>query len=724
MSHHQPSSSVKAEAFAASDASRQHHHHDENQREIIVIDDTDEESLGGADAEETTAVDVAGHQTAAAAIAAVSFQAPQCEQVGSSMIVANKEDRSKNEIEESSESERDKGAGVTFAAGDMASKSDIAATTTATATIKEEQSRNEVEESSEPEQNKSTKVTFAAGDMESKSDIAATKVADAVIAERPPNKDCVIPKSQDVLFGRGGMIRHPGNRLMLDLIDENLIEYFESSRERKRFIAEEIISKLSHKGGRFLRRGDNEDTDSVWWIEVPKEDAYEKVCRAFSTKKNSQKKDAPGNQGSNTIVLTTHSPVQQYQQYQEMRGDVSLHQGTQIVISESAQQQTWNNNHRSTSIVVSPPHQRRGVISTTPILPAASLTEGQKQPQSRLAVTAPSSANTSKHILVKRSPNEYHPKTPDVLFGRATPYRTHPGNQRMMSLVNSYMSEYSKHHLDNEKKRYIIEKIIDLITRGGGRFLRRNFDNGNGNSIAYWAEVSEQEAYDKVRKAFKTSKSNQAEYKRSHQTANSTATNTENVVTIHPTDLDVIFQQGSSFRDHRGNQMLLYLVEKNRNEYFELPNGDSRKRSILEGIVDKLTRDGGRFLRRHQFYGELTWTEVSKPAAIEKVRSSFNHKRPSLDQEVSQNAIPSNSSPNYHNQQLGIYSSNEETVVNHVATESEYEKLEVVMDMLRRVHLFDENFSQPTYILYPEVSVDFSFKVNCCKITAVVVYSL
>jgi hypothetical protein len=555
--------------------------------------------------------------------------------------------------------------------------------------------------------------------MESKSDIAATittttittKVADAVVAEPSPNEGCVLPKSQDALFGKSGIFRHPGNRSMLDLVDGNLIRYYESPRERKRFVVEEILNKLSQKRVRFLRRYENEDTDSVWWIEVPKEDAYEKVRSAFNTrKKSSQKKDAPGNQESDTIVLTTHYPMQQHQQYQEMRGGVSLHQGTQTGISESALQQKWNNNHRSTSIIDSPPHQRRDVVSTTTILPAASLTEGQNQLQSRLAITAQSGGNTSKNMLVKRSPNEYHPKTPDVLFGRATPYRMHPGNQRMMCLVKTYTSEFNKHHLGNEKKRSIVENIIDLITQGGGRFLRRNVDNGNGNSIAYWAEVSEQDAYDKVRKTFKTSKNDQAEYKRSRQIASSAATNTENVVTISPTDLDVISQQGTTFWDHQGNRLLLSLVEKNRNEYFKLPNGDSRKRSIVEGIVDELTRNGGRFLRRHQYYGELSWTEISEHAAIDKVRSAFSHIRPSLDQEVSKNVVSSKSWPNHRNQQLGTYSSNEETVVNHVTTESEYEKLEVVMDMHRRVDLFDENFGQPTYILYPEASVKFHSK--------------
>jgi glyceraldehyde-3-phosphate dehydrogenase/erythrose-4-phosphate dehydrogenase len=103
LSHHQPSSSVKAEAFAASsDASRRHHHH-EHQIEIIVIDDTDEESLDGTDAEEHVLLDATGHQTTAAATAAataaVSFRAPQCEHVGSSMIVVNKEEPPTNEVE-------------------------------------------------------------------------------------------------------------------------------------------------------------------------------------------------------------------------------------------------------------------------------------------------------------------------------------------------------------------------------------------------------------------------------------------------------------------------------------------------------------------------------------------------------------------------------------------------------------------------------------------------
>ena len=709
MSQHQPSSSLKAEAFAASsDASRRHHHH-EHQREIIVIDDTDEESLDGSDAKESIVVDAIGHETTAtaAAIAAVSFRAPQYDHVGSSMIVVNKEEPSRNEVKESSDSERNKSAKVTSAGGDVELKRD-------TATVTEEKpTTNEVEELPDSERNKNAKVTSTASDMESKSDIAAftAKVADAVTAEPSPSEGCVIPKSQDVLLGKTGIFRHPGNRSMSDLVDDNLIRYYESPRERKRFVVEEILNKLSHKRVRFLRRYENEDTDSVWWTEVPKEDAYEKVRSTFNIrKKSSKKKDAPGNQENNTIFLTTRYPAQQHQQYQEMREDVSLHQGTQTVISESAVQQKRNNNHRSTSIIVSPPHQRRGVVSTTTTLPTASLSEGQNHSQSRLAVTAQSGGNSSKNMLVKRSPNKYHPKTPDVLFGRATQYRMHPGNQRMMSLVKTYTSEFNKHHLDNEKKRFVVGKIIDLITRGGGRFLRKPADNSNGNLIANWAEVSEQEAYDKVRLAFKSTSNDQAEYKQSRKVASSATTNTENVITISPTDLDVISQQGTAFWDHRGNQLLLSLVERDRNKYFKLPHGDSRKRSISEGIVDELTRDGGRFLRRHQHYGELSWTKISKHAAIEKVRSAFSHIRPSMDQKESHSVISPKSWPNHRDQQLVTDSSNKETVVNHVATESEYEKLEVVMDILHRVHFFGENFGQPTYILYPEVSVTFHTK--------------
>ena len=92
-----------------------------------------------------------------------------------------------------------------------------------------------------------------------------------------PCKSAVRPNNRDVLFGRGKPFQnHPGNRKMLQYIDQYKRQYNESPRDQKRPIVEEIIGILTSNGGRFLRRY-NEDVNSTWWTKVPEKVAQEKV---------------------------------------------------------------------------------------------------------------------------------------------------------------------------------------------------------------------------------------------------------------------------------------------------------------------------------------------------------------------------------------------------------------------------------------------------------------
>mmetsp|Transcript_31340 Transcript_31340/g.73798 ORF Transcript_31340/g.73798 Transcript_31340/m.73798 type:complete len:599 (+) Transcript_31340:150-1946(+) len=99
-----------------------------------------------------------------------------------------------------------------------------------------------------------------------------------------PCETAVRPNNRDVLFGRGKPFQnHPGNRKMLSYIDQYKRQYNESPRDQKRPIVEEIIGILTRDGGRFLRRY-NEDTNSTWWTEVPKQVAFDKVSHAFRSR--------------------------------------------------------------------------------------------------------------------------------------------------------------------------------------------------------------------------------------------------------------------------------------------------------------------------------------------------------------------------------------------------------------------------------------------------------
>lgn len=122
--------------------------------------------------------------------------------------------------------------------------------------------------------------------MEPKSELVAAAEEDAKNnKDQPaPSETAVRPNNRDVLFGRGKPFQnHPGNRKMLSYIDQYKRQYNESPRDQKRPIVEEIIGILTSDGGRFLRRY-NEDVNSTWWTEVPKQVAFDKVSHAFRSR--------------------------------------------------------------------------------------------------------------------------------------------------------------------------------------------------------------------------------------------------------------------------------------------------------------------------------------------------------------------------------------------------------------------------------------------------------
>lgn len=135
------------------------------------------------------------------------------------------------------------------------------------------------EESTGEDEKKDTPAAAASATKEKKE---LTLVEQAELAELdnssgPAPPDAVRPKNQDILFGRGKPFQnHPGNRKMLQLIDQYKQQYSESPRDRKRPIVEEIIGLLKEDGGRFLKRY-NEDVNSTWWVEVSNQVAFDKV---------------------------------------------------------------------------------------------------------------------------------------------------------------------------------------------------------------------------------------------------------------------------------------------------------------------------------------------------------------------------------------------------------------------------------------------------------------
>jgi len=88
------------------------------------------------------------------------------------------------------------------------------------------------------------------------------------------------------------------------------------------------------------------------------------------------------------------------------------------------------------------------------------------------------------------------PADVDILLGRGKPFQNHPGNQRMLSLVDKYKERYQA--AERKEKHDIVEEVMGIISGSGGRFLRRvDYEN-------YWVEVNHPIAYRKVGHAFRS----------------------------------------------------------------------------------------------------------------------------------------------------------------------------------------------------------------------------
>ncbi|CAJ1969728.1 unnamed protein product [Cylindrotheca closterium] len=88
------------------------------------------------------------------------------------------------------------------------------------------------------------------------------------------------------------------------------------------------------------------------------------------------------------------------------------------------------------------------------------------------------------------------PSNPDILLGRGKPFQNHPGNQRMLRIVDEHKERYLSEKRD--KKRAIVEEVLDIIQRHGARFLKR-IDHGE-----YWREVESSVSFEKVSHALRS----------------------------------------------------------------------------------------------------------------------------------------------------------------------------------------------------------------------------
>eukprot|EP00980_Cylindrotheca_fusiformis_P030879 scaffold25563_cov127-Cylindrotheca_fusiformis.AAC.1 len=95
----------------------------------------------------------------------------------------------------------------------------------------------------------------------------------------PPLQGAVdLPSKHDVLLGRGKQIfRHPGNRLLHELVETYDEQYNQLSKDDKTKLADQIVAVVHGYSGHFMKL----DNESGMWVEVSKIEAREKVTHRF-----------------------------------------------------------------------------------------------------------------------------------------------------------------------------------------------------------------------------------------------------------------------------------------------------------------------------------------------------------------------------------------------------------------------------------------------------------
>jgi hypothetical protein len=92
------------------------------------------------------------------------------------------------------------------------------------------------------------------------------------------------------------------------------------------------------------------------------------------------------------------------------------------------------------------------------------------------------------------------PLPSDILLGRGKPFQIHHGNQRMLQIITTYKGKYSSEK--REKRRAIVEQVIDALHESGARFLKRV------EGETYWEIVGRKVAFEKVAHAIRSKKRN------------------------------------------------------------------------------------------------------------------------------------------------------------------------------------------------------------------------
>eukprot|EP00980_Cylindrotheca_fusiformis_P002560 scaffold607_cov109-Cylindrotheca_fusiformis.AAC.6 len=123
------------------------------------------------------------------------------------------------------------------------------------------------------------------------------------LSKYPPIEGAVIlPSNYDVLWGRGKHVfRHPGNRLLYELVETYYDQYNQLSKDGKTSLADQLVAVVHGFSGRFMKL----DKESGMWVEVSIIEAREKVTHRF---RHSRAVDLKGGSTRFCELIVARSP--------------------------------------------------------------------------------------------------------------------------------------------------------------------------------------------------------------------------------------------------------------------------------------------------------------------------------------------------------------------------------------------------------------------------------
>ena len=341
------------------------------------------------------------------------------------------------------------------------------------------------------------------------------------------------PGTRDVLCGRGrGYFNHPGNRRMLQIVNENKARYRAAGKTMKTIIVRDVTISIQSGGTRFLKL----DPKSNHWYEVTALDAHKKVCHCLREEKNNHEAIGETAESRNMKQMEMVDHLKQVKDQllmgtsasQKMKSSSKQKKGKKRakqkkVSSASAQSPSSSSDSDSSASEVeamTEPSQNKapdgllssilggtrmsadmtasmsGALAGGNMAAAAALMNNgmgtENMAASAIAQTAQSASAMDAMRLQQQQNSQYgmvvgEPSQVDVLLGVDPVMATTSGNMRMRQMIRSAVG-YSVTSV--EDKLLVARGIVGQLKLSGARFLTRQKNGPAG----IWFIVADMEA--------------------------------------------------------------------------------------------------------------------------------------------------------------------------------------------------------------------------------------